>query len=57
MAFGLDVLRLAPHEFWSMTPRELLHAAEGIHGRQDVAPSRATLEALITLFPDTEPKS
>jgi uncharacterized phage protein (TIGR02216 family) len=57
MAFGLGVLRLAPHEFWSMTPRELLHAAEGIHGRQDVAPSRATLEALITLFPDTEPKS
>ena len=54
MAFGLGVLRLAPRDFWSMTPRELLRAAEGVYGRTDVAPSRAMLDTLITLFPDTE---
>jgi uncharacterized phage protein (TIGR02216 family) len=54
MAFGLGVLRLAPKDFWSMTPRELLRAAEGVYGRTDAAPSRAMLDALILRFPDTE---
>jgi len=54
MAFGLGVLRLAPKDFWSMTPRELLRAAEGVYGRAETAPSRAILDALITRFPDKE---
>jgi uncharacterized phage protein (TIGR02216 family) len=52
MAFGLGVLRLAPHDFWSMTPRELHHAAEGVYGRRLPAPARATLDELMRAFPD-----
>jgi uncharacterized phage protein (TIGR02216 family) len=54
MAFGLGVLRLAPEDFWSMTPRELHAAAEGIYGRASGPPSRATLAALMRDFPDGE---
>lgn len=52
MAFGLGVLRLAPKDFWSMTPRELFCAAEGIYGRACGPPGRATLDALMRDFPD-----
>jgi uncharacterized phage protein (TIGR02216 family) len=52
MAFGLGVLRLAPGDFWSMTPRELHRAAEGVHGRASRPPSRAALESLMRDFPD-----
>lgn len=52
MAFGLGVLRLAPEDFWSMTPRELQAAAEGVYGRAAGPPSRATLDALMRDFPD-----
>ncbi|HEY8261617.1 MAG TPA: rcc01693 family protein [Methylosinus sp.] len=52
MAFGFGVLRLSPGAFWSMTPRELAAAAEGVYGRAPSAPSRATLEALMRDFPD-----
>ncbi|WP_457795732.1 rcc01693 family protein [Methylocystis sp. S23] len=52
MAFGLGVLRLAPGDFWSMTPRELQAAAEGVYGRACGAPSRAALDALMRDFPD-----
>ena len=52
MAFGLGVLRLAPKDFWSMTPRELFRAAEGVYGRAAGPPARATLDALMRLFPD-----
>jgi len=52
MAFGLGVLRLTPKDFWSMTPRELHRAAEGVYGRETRAPSRATLDELIRNFPD-----
>jgi uncharacterized phage protein (TIGR02216 family) len=54
MAFGLGVLRLAPETFWSLTPRELQAAAEGVYGRASGPPSRATLDALMLEFPDGE---
>jgi uncharacterized phage protein (TIGR02216 family) len=54
IASGLGVLRLAPTEFWSMTPRELglaLRGAAGLPGSS--APfSRADLSALMRKFPD-----
>ncbi|MDJ0449053.1 rcc01693 family protein [Methylocystis sp. JR02] len=52
MAFGLGVLRLAPKDFWSMTPRELFHATEGVYGRAAGPPSRAMLDAMMREFPD-----
>jgi uncharacterized phage protein (TIGR02216 family) len=52
MAFGLGVLRLSPKDFWSMTPRELASAAEGVYGRAPVGPTRADLFALMNDFPD-----
>lgn len=52
MAFGLGVLRLSPREFWSMTPRELFFAAEGVYGPAPGAPARATLDELMRRFPD-----
>jgi uncharacterized phage protein (TIGR02216 family) len=54
MAFGLGVLRLAPEQFWSMTPRELERAASGVFGRP-AAPSpqaRRELSDLMRRFPD-----
>jgi uncharacterized phage protein (TIGR02216 family) len=53
MAFGLGVLRLAPRDFWSMTPRELFCAAEGVYGKTPGAPSRAALGELMRRFPDS----
>jgi uncharacterized phage protein (TIGR02216 family) len=52
MAFGLGVLRLAPRDFWSMTPRELDRAAEGVYGRASRPPSRAALDEMMRDFPD-----
>ena len=53
MRFGLGVLRLAPREFWNMTPRELHAASEGPFGpRKGEAPSREKLNALMRAFPD-----
>lgn len=52
MAAGLGHLRLPPHHFWSMTPRELA-AALGLatrHARRP--PSRADLASLMARFPD-----
>ena len=51
MAFGLGVLRLAPDQFWRMTPRELAAALEGASGRGP-ALDRATFNQLITRYPD-----
>ncbi|WP_244594600.1 phage tail assembly chaperone [Methylosinus sporium] len=56
MAFGLGVLRLAPRDFWAMTPRELACAAEGVYGRAVGAPSRDALMALMRAFPDGDEK-
>lgn len=52
MAFGFGVLRLSPTAFWSMTPRELAAAANGVYGRRAVAPSRRTFDELMRAFPD-----
>ncbi|MBL8590880.1 MAG: phage tail assembly chaperone [Methylobacteriaceae bacterium] len=52
MAFGLGVLRLAPRDFWAMTPRELAAAVDGAQGRFEPPATRAALEALMRAFPD-----
>ncbi|MFO1104369.1 MAG: rcc01693 family protein [Methylocystis sp.] len=53
MAFGLGVLRHSSRDFWSMTPRELFCAAEGVYGKAPGAPSRAALDELMRRFPDS----
>lgn len=51
IGFGLGVLRLAPAQFWQMTPRELAYAIEAVSGRS--APlERAELNHLMTRYPD-----
>lgn len=52
MAFGLGVLRLSPHAFWAMTPRELMAAHRGVVGRGGEALGRARLDDLMGQFPD-----
>ena len=54
MAFGLGHLRLAPSDFWAMTPRELAAAARALAPPRAAvsAPGRAELDALLALFPD-----
>jgi uncharacterized phage protein (TIGR02216 family) len=54
IGFGLGVLRLAPQQFWSMTPRELGYAIEAITGRGS-APNRTTLAQLMQRYPDDVP--
>jgi uncharacterized phage protein (TIGR02216 family) len=56
MAAGLGMLRLAPSNFWSMTPRELDAALRGAFGpiARGQAMSRSDLTALMTAFPDSE---
>ena len=54
MAFGLGELRLAPGQFWAMTPRELA-AAAGPRGAENPAPpSRDDLDTLVARYPDQE---
>jgi uncharacterized phage protein (TIGR02216 family) len=51
IGFGLGVLRLAPEQFWRMTPRELAYAIEAVTGRS--APlTRDALSQLMTRYPD-----
>ena len=51
IGFGLGVLRLAPKDFWAMTPRELAHAINAVTGT--TAPlDRGELDALMTRYPD-----
>jgi uncharacterized phage protein (TIGR02216 family) len=53
MAFGLGVLRLAPRDFWAMTPAEIAAAMRGVCGPPGDAPmSTADLAALMSRFPD-----
>ena len=54
MEAGLGALRLPPHIFWAMTPRELEAALRGAFGpqRQASTMSRAELAALMDLHPD-----
>ncbi|HVV94709.1 MAG TPA: phage tail assembly chaperone [Hyphomicrobiales bacterium] len=45
------MLRLAPRDFWAMTPRELAAAAHALpHALPP--PDRATLDALMRRYPD-----
>jgi uncharacterized phage protein (TIGR02216 family) len=50
MALGLGLLRLAPRDFWAMTPREL--AAVTGAGQRGTGPTRDELTALAARFPD-----
>jgi uncharacterized phage protein (TIGR02216 family) len=52
MAFGLGALRLAPDDFWSMTPRELAAAVEGLRGLASPDCADLDLAALMRAFPD-----
>ena len=54
MAAGLGILRLAPAQFWSMTPREFAAALRGAFGTSaHVQPlSRTDLDSLLQQFPD-----
>jgi len=52
-AFGLGVLRLAPREFWTTTPRELAAAYRAFTPAAGHAPPDAgALAALMAAFPD-----
>lgn len=54
LALGLGQLRLAPHQFWQMTPKELLAAAGPLTAHVGAGPlQRADLRTLMTLYPDT----
>lgn len=55
MRLGLGVLRLSPHDFWSMTPREFQCALEGagVIDPAAVPPRRGDFEALMRRFPDS----
>lgn len=50
--FGLGLLRLAPANFWAMSPRELVALTGGL--RPCEAPDRAQLTALMNKWPDKE---
>jgi uncharacterized phage protein (TIGR02216 family) len=51
IGFGLGVLRVAPEQFWRMTPRELAYAIEAVTGR--TAPlDRTALNDLMARYPD-----
>jgi uncharacterized phage protein (TIGR02216 family) len=52
MGFGLGVLRLAPDQFWRMTPRELACAIAAVRGPTFAPPDRTALDALMRRFPD-----
>lgn len=52
IGFGLGVLRLSPQAFWAMTPRELAHAITASRGAALPPLDRATLDQLMTRFPD-----
>jgi uncharacterized phage protein (TIGR02216 family) len=45
------VLRLAPRDFWTMTPRELAAAARAFPP-VPAPPTRAALDALMKRYPD-----
>ncbi|MFO1169359.1 MAG: rcc01693 family protein [Hyphomicrobiaceae bacterium] len=54
MAFGLGVLKLAPREFWAMTPRELGAALAGAlpQARRTTPLRRDVFDGLMQRFPD-----
>ncbi|WP_280139308.1 rcc01693 family protein [Methyloceanibacter marginalis] len=54
MKAGLGALRLAPHVFWAMTPREFDAALKGAFGDVASPLSRRDLAALMGAYPDTD---
>jgi uncharacterized phage protein (TIGR02216 family) len=54
MAVGLGILKLAPGDLWSATPREIAAAVRGLGGRWGhvEAPERPALDTLMRRFPD-----
>jgi len=52
IGFGLGVLRLAPDEFWRMTPRELSYAIGALTGRTAEPLPRHVFATLMTRYPD-----
>lgn len=52
IALGLGLLRLAPRDFWAMTPRELTHVLRFFGGGDETPPTRTALRALMDIFPD-----
>ncbi|HZT26081.1 MAG TPA: rcc01693 family protein [Pseudolabrys sp.] len=51
IGFGLGVLRLAPEQFWRMTPRELAYAIEAVQGAATPL-GRERLHELMQRYPD-----
>jgi uncharacterized phage protein (TIGR02216 family) len=54
MHVGFAELKLSPAQFWSMTPRELQAALAPLHASVAAAPTRSSLAALMSRFPDHE---
>lgn len=54
MAFGLGRLRLAPDQFWAMTPREIAAAMAAIRPPRANPPERGALAKLMARFPDND---
>lgn len=52
IGFGLGVLRLAPKDFWAMTPRELAFAIKAVRGPSSEPMDRAAFDELMSAFPD-----
>lgn len=53
MGLGFGLLRLAPDQFWRMTPRELAAAFSVLVPPAGPALARADLDALMARFPDS----
>jgi uncharacterized phage protein (TIGR02216 family) len=53
MGFGFGVLRLAPDQFWRMTPRELAAAMRALTPPHAAPLARGTFDVLMRRFPDT----
>ena len=54
MRFGLGVLRLAPAQFWAMTPRELAAAMGAWGAGAPAPPHRRSLDRMLDDFPDSQ---
>ena len=52
MQFGLGVLRLAPKDFWAMTPRELSAAYTAFEASVQKPIERTKMQELEKQFPD-----
>ncbi|MDQ6436888.1 phage tail assembly chaperone [Mesorhizobium sp. LHD-90] len=55
MAVGFGLLRLSPHDFWAMTPREIERAMSFFKTGASAPPGRNELAALMMAFPDALP--